>query len=76
MKILSNKEYKKLKDAEFNSTTYYDEIEKLRNRNEELLKERRVLDKTIESLEKELDMGKSDFIKIETKCNNYKKQIE
>ena len=69
MKILSNKEYKKLKDAEFDSTMYYNECETLKNRKNKLLQE-------IVELETERDMYKSDFIKVEEKCKCYKKQVE
>lgn len=69
MKILSNKEYKKLKDAEFDSTMYYNECETLKNRKNKLLQE-------IVELETERDMYKSDFIKAVGKCKCYKKQVE
>ena len=69
MKILSNREYKRLTDASYDAVLYYNECEILKNRKEELLKEK-------VELEAERDMYKSDLLKVEEKCKNYKKQIE
>ena len=62
MKILSNKEYEALKENAFNATMYYHQAQVEKRAKEKVIKEKQAL--------------LNDFMKVEEKCRNYKKQIE
>lgn len=62
MKILSNKEYETLKQNAFDATMYYHQTQVEKRCKERVIKEKEVL--------------LNDFMSLEEKCRNYKKQIE
>ena len=76
MKILSNKKYKKLKEAEFDSILYYNACECLKEDKNKIVDENIVLKQSNEELEQIINLLKKEIELLKEKIKKDKKKTK